>query len=320
MRSRPSQVLLTFDIEGQPKREDFFDSTSLFCLETVLGLLEKNKFEGIFFITGSAAEQIQRYPNIVKALNHHEIGYHSASHSTKPRIIEYTDIESYEEAVAVSVKRETSHINRETGQTEGEGGIISLRRIFPHKNIVCFRAPFLSWSPPHLEALRKLGLTFDFSSDILDYPVSFRGITFYPSPISIDGVEATFVHRNPAGTFPRLLTSIFLQRIVTVLLMHPSGLIAKKSVALNVRTKLTLSFLRFLLERIRYLQEANLIEVTSLLSRNWQSLDLAELNMERVYRASVRASTRLFGSNPRFIRSHFIHFFGQDRRDNEFGR
>jgi len=327
LQSRPNQVLLTFDVEGPPQREDFFEETSLRCLKMVVELLEKNDFRGIFFITGSAAERIRKHSGLVEHLSRHEVGYHSASHSVKPRIFEYTDITSYEEAVASSFEREKSHINLENGQVDGNGGIMSLRQTFPHNSITCFRAPFLAWSPPHLEALRKLGIVFDFSSDISRQPLTFRGITFYPSPLVIDGVEATFVHRGPEDIFPKPLVNIFLQRAVTVLLMHPSSLISTKSfvkngeshvVAGDMKTKLVFSFLRLLFDWMRFLQEANFIEVTSSLSENWEPLNVEKVDVERIYQASVRAPKRLFNSDPKFIRSHYVRFFGQDKKETEF--
>ena len=118
MRSKPNQVLLTFDVEGLPPREDFFNNFSLFCLRRVLNLLKEVGFKGVFFITASAAERIRKYPDLVEQLSCHEIGYHSSSHSVRPWIIEYTDLSSYNEAVAISLKRETSHINPETGQID----------------------------------------------------------------------------------------------------------------------------------------------------------------------------------------------------------
>lgn len=323
LRSEPRHVLLTFDVEGQLRKEDFFDETSLMCLQKVLGLLEENDFKGIFFITGSATEQIQRYPHIVELLSRHEIGYHSSSHTVRPRIFEYTDVENYEEAVEISFKRETSHINPETGQIEGEGGILALRKTFPQKRVICFRAPFLAWSPPHLEALRKLGIMYDFSSDISTSPLSFRGITFYPSPISIDGVEATVVHRGQEDFFPKPLFSIFLKRVVTVLFTHPARLFEKPSTRKvenafteNVRARLALPFFQLFLDQLRFLQEANLIQVTASPSKNWQPLNMRDLNVERIYRASVRAPIRLFDTNPQFVRSHFLHFFGQEKSES----
>lgn len=314
-----NQVLLTFDVEGLPPREDIFDNSALICLHKTLDLLENVGFKGIFFITASAAEQIRKHPDLVKRLSCHEIGYHSSSHSVRPRIVEYTDVASYEEAVAISLKRETSHIDPETGQVEGKGGMLALRETFPKSDIACFRAPFFGWSPAHLEALKKLGIRFDFSSAISEQPVSFKGIVFYPRPISVDGIEATFVHKGPKDIFPKPVTFRLLQRKVTVLLMHPPTLIVKNpfagreeyQIGGNVRTKLAISVLQVLLSRIHFLRKINLVEVTSSLSQNWQLLNPEKVDVKNIYWESVKNVARLFNSNPRFVFSHFVRFFEQ---------
>lgn len=313
--------MLTFDVEGLPSREDHFGNASLTCLYTVLDLLEKQGFDGIFFITASATERIREDPDLVKRLSRHEIGYHSSSHSIRPRIIEYTDVSTYEEAVAISLKRETSHVNPENGKTEGKGGILALRETFPRNNIVCFRAPFLAWSPPHLEALRELGIKFDFSACISPEPVFFRGLTFYPFPIPIDDcMAATFVRRESSSIFPRPVSSMLLRRTVTVLFMHPAALIGENfsgaqgthRAAGTARAKFRISLLKLLLDRIHLLSRMNLIEVTSSLNEDWRALHLDKVDVEKVYWRSVWSQMHLYNYRPRFVMSHFKHFFYQD--------
>lgn len=321
MRDQPNQVLLTFDVEGLPPREDFFDIYSLMCVHKTLDLLEEKGLRGIFFLTGFGAEQIHEHQDLVERLSFHEIGYHSSSHSVKPGIIEYTDVPSYEEAVAICLKRETSHVNPETGQIEGKGGILALRETFPKNDIVCFRAPFLAWSPPHIEALKKLGIMFDFSSIISEDPVSLRGIVFYPCSIPIDSALRTFVYKGSEDLFPKPILSAMMRRKVTVLAMHPPALLVKNlyagrdeySIAGNVRTKFVFSLLKLLLDRICFLQKSNLIEVTPSLSQNWPSLRPEKIDVERIYWGSIQHVMRLFNSNPRFVLSHFMHFFDQSK-------
>jgi peptidoglycan/xylan/chitin deacetylase (PgdA/CDA1 family) len=281
-----------------------------------LDLLEEKGFKGIFFLTGTVAERIRKYPGLVKRLARHEVGYHSSSHG-RPTITEYTDIASYEEAVATSLKRETSRIDSETGQILGKGGILALRETFPRNEIKCFRAPFLAWSPPHLEALKRLNITFDFSSSIIDDPTSFRGINFFPYPIPVDGVMRTFVHKRNASFFLQPIISTLLRRKVTVLLMHPSNLPVKNLFASadtirfggRVRTKFVISFQRLLLDRIHFLHKTNLIEVAPPLSEKWQALNTQRIDIERIYRVSVQGVNSLFNYNPRFVLSHFKRFF-----------
>jgi peptidoglycan/xylan/chitin deacetylase (PgdA/CDA1 family) len=311
-----AKVILTFDIEGLPPTEDCFDHVSAMYVNETLDLLEEKGFKGIFFLTGIVAERIRTYPEIVRRLALHEIGYHSSSH-VRPTITEYTDVANYEEAVATSLKRETSHIDPETGQMEGKGGILALRETFPRNHIRCFRAPFLAWSPPHLEALKQLGIMFDFSSSISDDPISFRGISFYPYPIPIDGVARTFVHKKPENPFLRPITSTLLRRKATVLLMHPSNLPIqnpfatpdKVKISGKVRTKFAVSFLRLLLDRIHLLQRTNRIEVAPALSENWPTLRPEKIDAERIYRISVQEVKHLFTFNPCFLLSHFKRFF-----------
>lgn len=320
LKDQPNQVLLTFDVEGLPPKEDVFDNASLMCLRMIVDLLDEKSCKGIFFITASAADHISKYPDLVERLSNHEVGYHSSSHSVKPRIIEYTDVASYEDAVAISLKRETSHINSETGQIEGEGGILTLRKTFPKNDIVCFRAPFFGWSPPHLEALKKLGIKYDFSSNISEHPVSFKGMTFYPLPLAIDKIDAMFVHRGSKDIFPKPITSILLRRKVTVLSMHPPSLLIKNPFAArdkyqigsNVRIKLLISMLRLLFDRIYFLRKTSLIEVTPPLSKNWQPPHLEKTDVKRIYRQSVQSLMQLFNTNPKFVFSHFMRFFDQD--------
>jgi len=319
VKALQSQVLLTFDIEGPAPIEDFFNDVAVDCLRTTLDLLDDKDVRGFFFITGSAAEKLCEYPDLVRQLSRHEIGYHSSSHSIRPRIVEYTDVRNYDEAVSISLKRETSHVDG-NGRIKGEGGILALREVFPRKDIICFRAPFLAWTPPHLEALRKLGIKFDFSASIANCPISFRGVTFYPFPIPIDDcLLATFVRREPNRVFPTPILGMLLRRRVTVFFMHPTNLRVGNAfgdrdmcqIAGNVRTKINISLLQLLLERMLILQRLNLIEISSSLSRNWRSLHLEETDIERIYWQSVRSQIDLFGYSPRFILSHFRRFFGQ---------
>ncbi len=318
LREQPKKVMLTFDVEGLPPKQDFFDDASAMYVNKTLDLLEEKGFEGIFFLTGTVGEQIRRYPDIVERLACHKIGYHSSSHA-RPTIIEYTDVDNYEEAVAESVKRETSRTGSGRRRFEEEGGILALRKTFPRNDIRAFRAPFLAWSPPHLEALKRLGIPFDFSSGISDDPTFFRGIEFYPYPIPIDGVVRTFVHKAPGNFFVQPITSTLLRRNVTVLAMHPSNLPVKNPFASadklkvggKIRTKFIISFQRLLLDSIHFLQKTDLIQVTSSLSQTWQPLCQEKIDVERIYRLSVQEVKRLFGCNPRFVLSHFRRFFGQ---------
>ena len=298
---------MTFDVEGIPPREDYFNNVSLICLQIILDLLEERNLKGIFFITQNAAENIREHPDVAQRLSRHQIGYHGSSHSISPGILEYTDIPNYEKACAISLKKERD-------------GILTLKEAFPKNEIVCFRAPFLAWSPPHLEALRELGISFDFSAEISEEPVSFKGITFYPAPISIDEITQTFVQKKPDDPFPKPVFSILLKRKVSVLLMHPSKIVAEKcpnrkkyKTKSIFKTQLFVSSLELLLDIIKLLEKTGLILTTVAFSRSWHHLDSKKLNVERVYWSSARALIHLFGIKPQFVFSHFLRFFNRKK-------
>jgi len=268
--------LLTFDVE------DFINLRSLKACARVLNLLKKYDFKALFFITGHMAEKLSDFPQILELLEPHEIGYHSSSHSVRPTIFEYTDVESYEKACLTSIERETAHVNPLTGEVEGEGGIKSLRNLFPNKSIVSFRAPGACWSPPNLEALKKLGIKFDFSAYISSRPVYCKGITFYPHSIAIDG----FIYYRRV--------SLMLDGEITVLDSHPSFFVNLKhwdfayhrgnpvrlsEVGPRSRVEKELLSLDFelLLKQIKLLERIKLVEVTLYLSRSKENLECSSL-------------------------------------------
>ena len=102
----PKTVMLTFDLEGPPGREDFMDDLSLRPLRKVLRLMEKYSLRGLFFVTGNVIKKICENREVFTLLSKHEIGFHSSSHSVKPRIVEYADLSSYDAAMKKSAKRE----------------------------------------------------------------------------------------------------------------------------------------------------------------------------------------------------------------------
>ena len=105
-----------------------------------------------------------------------------------------------------------------TGEIEGSGGIQALKVLFPKKQIVAFRAPGYCWSPPHLEAMNALGITYDFSTNISIDTFSYRGITFYPFTILVTNWQGGFREHF-------LLQRLSLKREVSVLTIHPSMMV-----------------------------------------------------------------------------------------------
>lgn len=315
MKNTTKKIILTFDVEGPPHREDFINEEVLTALYYVLKLLKKYDFKGLFFITASAAEKISCYPKIIELLRIHEIGYHSSSHSVKPCIFEYTDVKSYEKAIETSIERETSCIDLFNGCIKGKGGILSLRQKFPEKEITSFRAPFLCWVPSHLEALRKLGLKFDFSSDISNLPVFHKGITFFPYPVVIDSMFSNF--------------HVFLKKMWSeefiVLLMHPSHAMFEMGEShyeqhnnpfipveikkcTHLQTKFRFRELELLFLGLCLLQRKKLIQIKNSLEESEKSLDQKLVNVANVYEKSVWAPKNLFGYKPKYLLSHFHYF------------
>jgi len=320
-RNPDKEVFLTFDVE------EFLHQAPIVSLHRILKLLRKHGFRALFFLTGTMAEKISNFPEILELLKGHEIGYHSSTHSVKPRIFEYTDLECFADAVDVSLKMETSHVDPFTGKPKGPGGILFLREMFPNKSIISFRAPQLCWSPPHLEALRQLGFKFDFSTDISIIPVLHRGITFYPSPIRIDSISSKIGDvRSHAPYRFRVLISRILRQKCTVLAHHDNiyfrkwdeifkdGVTNKMSPSRRynpIRPELSFFMLDLLLKELGFLQRISVLRITPPLEEARVDLDVSSIDVMRVFYSSVNFSKELFGYEPRFLLSHFYHYFSR---------
>jgi peptidoglycan/xylan/chitin deacetylase (PgdA/CDA1 family) len=307
------KLLLTFDVE------DFVNANEITSLRIFLEMLEKYKLKGLFFITGHMAEKLGSFPDLVELLENHEIGFHSSGHSVHPTIPEYTDIESYEQAYQISLKRETSHINPLTGQIEGKGGIHLLQELFRPKKIRAFRAPGMSWTPPNLEALFNLGIRFDFSSSISNSePINYNGITFYPY---------TFMQQWDASLSDyQCLISALLKRKVAVFDLHPTLYVNRyewdsifyrgNPVSLTRVPERTsaesLSLFKgfdMFLKRIRFLEKSNIVATDPTLSASRMELRMSKDYLEKVYNWSMRWPRKRFHYEPKFVRAHFYKFF-----------
>lgn len=304
------KLFLTFDVE------DFIGKNAVLALQRVLESLKKYHLNALFFITGHMAEKLRDFPQVLEMLSEHQIGYHSSSHSVHPTIIEFTDIEDYEKAYEISLERETSHINPLTGEIERNGGINSLRDLFPDKQIAAFRAPGNCWSPPHLEALKTLGITYDFSASISESAVNFKGITFYPYQIigQLEGKLSDY----------RILF-LSLRHEVIIINMHPSLLFyqnewdaiyhksnPQKLIEPPMRSQAEIEMLinKFdaFLKEISYLQKIGLLEVTPKLKKAERTAAVSRGKVEKCYRASIKWALKQ-EYTPKFIRSHFFRFF-----------
>jgi hypothetical protein len=306
------EVLLTFDTE------DIISPSAISILQTLLKQLKTNDIKGLFFITGHMAERLSAHPQVVNMLKDHEIGYHSSGHSTHPTIFEFTDIESYEEAYKVSRIRETSHVNPLSGEVEGKGGLLAVKSLFPSKEIVSFRAPGNCWSPPHLEALRDLGIKIDFSSSI--HPIRFKhkGLTFCPYPTLGDW-------RNESRYYRLLLLSV-LRNKMTIADLHPSFFIDQeewdsiywgKNPAELVQptprkdseVAVLLKGFETFLKRIRNFEKIGMFQITPNLQESHNEVIFTPQEVTKCYEHSIRWPRRLFHYEPKFIKKHFYNFF-----------
>jgi peptidoglycan/xylan/chitin deacetylase (PgdA/CDA1 family) len=293
----------------------------MLVLRRVLESLRTYDTKGLFFITGHMAEKLESFPVIVNLLNEHEIGYHSSSHSVHPTIFEFTDVENYEQAYETSLQRETSHINPYTGEVEGKGGILALKKLFHGKQIRAFRAPGCCWTTPHTQAMRALGITFDFSANLSSVPVNYRGINFYPSAVLGDW-------RGGISEY-RVLSQSLARRKVSVIDMHPSLLAnkdewdaiywpqnPKQIVPPQSRNpdeiRRLLHKFDLLLRQTAGLRKLNLIEIDPILQESNEELTFTQSDVENYYQQSIRWALRYYSYRPKYLHHHFFRFFTID--------
>jgi len=305
--------LLTFDVE------DFINSNAIYALQRVLEILQKYDLKAIFFITGLMAEKLSTHDQIIDMLKNHEVGYHSSSHSVRPIIPEFTDLKSYKKAFETSLQRETSHINPITGKAEKEGGIYILQDLFSPKKIRAFRAPGTCWTPPHLEALKSLGIKYDFSTNLTySEPVSYKGLIFYPYTITQQWNGTTY-------NYECLLSSI-LRHKLTIFDLHPTLLVnkiewdsiyfkgnPKKLITVPKRPKketqqLFKSF-ELLIKRINFLRKIKLIETNPSFNVPSKKLSISREQINECYKKSMQWAINRFNYHPKFIKNHFHEFF-----------
>jgi peptidoglycan/xylan/chitin deacetylase (PgdA/CDA1 family) len=301
---------ITFDVE------DFINPRSLDALQHILKLLKKNCVIALFFITGHMAEKICQNQEVLNLLEPHEIGFHSTSHSVHPNIFEYTDVNEYQKAYQISISREVSQIDPLTGEIKGKGGFKLLRDMFPHKEVEAFRAPGFSWSPPHLEALKSLGIKYDFSTNLCRTSTSYKRITFFPFPSIIDTLDLSY-----------LLYSALKEK-TTVIDLHPDTFVnrvywdspyfhcnPKENLVVPQRTleqtEELFSKLDSLLHMVRYLMKLKIFD-TSSIEESKTELDTRMINIERIYNKMTLWPTSRFIYRPTFIRSHLLKFLDLD--------
>jgi predicted nucleotidyltransferase len=325
LQQRPKKVFLTFDVEGPAPHEDVLDRRTQFILMVILKKLKRNKLRGLLFLPGSGACAVQNNPELMEALQSHEIGYHSSTHSTGSLILQFTDIADYNEAIRVSIEKETQPFQQGDAQNIPRKGLLAFQETFPKSKIISFRAPFMSWSPPHLEALQSLGISHDFSSSVSDKPFYYRGIMFYPPGLPLDGIPniVGFWGESPSSVKSRgfklnLTLSKILKAPCTVLSLHPARLVFKtrrnylKKDSRNINrgsldVAVRLCAIELLFRQLNILQRMKLIQVTPPLKI--EKKPPPEISPRVAYDRSVYAARKLFRYNPKFLYSHFTKFF-----------
>lgn len=264
------------------------------------------------------AEKLFDFPDTVALLNDHQIGFHTSSHSVHPILFEFTDVENYEEAYRISLLRESAHINPLTGAIEGKGGLYALKALFLQKRIVAFRAPGFCWTPPHMEALKTLGITHDFSTNLADSTCNYNGINFYPR-------QTLYIFQ--AITNYKFLLNL-LMRDVSTFLLHPNEMVKhswdsiyKKSNPITLlqppskslaETAFLFRQFEILLKRISTLQKIHVLEVTPCLEAAVKTIKPTLGDIETHYKSSMSWARGFFGYHPIFLHQHFVRFFGNE--------
>lgn len=302
------KIFLTFDVE------DYLSANKIEAFRRVLARMEHYGLKGLFFITGYVAEKLEDYPDIVESLGRHEVGFHSSSHSVHPTVYEFSDVKDFDVAVSESVARETCHVNPFSGKLEGKGGLCALQKLFPCKEVVAYRAPWHCWTPAHFEALKSLGLKFDFSTTLSKTPVSFKGLTFYPYPLS----------NSYSGKPNYRYLALALRNGCAVLTVHPSMLVNSNAWDSNylganpteafkqtprslVESEFLFSEFEGLLKRLSHFRKLGVIDVTPTLEFAHKNLS-AKIDIDEIYSDSMKWTLKQ-KYVPSFIFDQFKNYF-----------
>ena len=296
------QVILTYDVE------DFVNKASNKAIARVASELDKNELKAVFFITGHKAEELVKNKSLTSKLRNHSIGYHSSSHSVRPIIHEFTDLEDYSEAVEESLKRETRHINPLTGKPERTGGIHAVEKL---GEVECFRAPGYSWTPPHLDALKELGIKHDFSSKLGKEPFRFKRVNHYPFPVP--------------KKQPRFGLSV-LTRNTIVLDWHPSGLVGESwdqnyYQGNPLKLEKTRTFPEAVIKR-NFEEHAVMLRKVKQMIENNKAVNpdklkdikagLPKIDYAKEYERTLYWARKYFSYEPKHLKNHFRSYFAED--------
>lgn len=136
----PVYVVLWFDTE------DYIEPAADDAVLRLATDLDKMGVHGTFKVVGEKARTLEARGrvDVIRALSHHSIGYHSNYHSIPPAPALYLRDMGYVEGAAEFERRESP-------------GVADLRRIFG-VTPVCYGQPGNSWAPQTNRALRRMGI------------------------------------------------------------------------------------------------------------------------------------------------------------------
>src|SRR5881628_2986420 len=136
----PVYVVLWFDTE------DYVEPAADDAALRLATDLDRLGVRATFKVVGEKAQTLEARGrrDVIRALSHHDIGYHSNLHSIPPAPSVYLRHMGYLEGAAEFERRESP-------------GVADLRRIFG-VTPSCYGQPGASWGPPTNRALRRMGI------------------------------------------------------------------------------------------------------------------------------------------------------------------
>ena len=138
--SAPVYVVLWFDTE------DYMLPASDDAAKRLAEFLTAQGVRATFKVVGEKARVLEARgrTDVIAALNRHEIGYHSNTHSQQPTVAEFESTLDWEQGAAEFDRRERP-------------GFDDVARIFGHPP-TCYGQPGVSWAPQAYPALKKWGV------------------------------------------------------------------------------------------------------------------------------------------------------------------
>jgi hypothetical protein len=137
----PVNVILWFDTE------DYLLPASDDAAKRLSEMLTERGIRATFKVVGEKARVLERRGryDVIAALRHHDIGYHSDFHSVHPTPTEYLAECGWLDGIAEFVRR------------EGDGAA-DVRRILEVPTLACYGQPGSSWGPQAIAALKQIGV------------------------------------------------------------------------------------------------------------------------------------------------------------------